>query len=95
MRILKLILLLLVMVIGAAFTVMNAETVPFNYYFGRTEAPLSLVLVVALGLGVLLGILAGLGILMEVKMENAALRRKARLAAEEVNNLRSIPLKDK
>jgi len=37
---------------------------------------------------------AGLGGMMRVKRENANLRRQARLASEEVNNLRSLPIKD-
>ena len=94
MRLLKLLVILLLMVLGAAFAVMNAVTVPVDYYFGRRELPLPVMLLGALGVGALLGILAGLGTILGLKRDNARLRRRERLAVEEVNNLRSIPLRE-
>ena len=94
MRLIRLILFLLVMLLGVALAVMNAELVNLNYYFGSRELPLSVLLVGAVFVGAILGIVAGLGGTMRVKRENANLRRQARLASEEVNNLRSLPIKD-
>ncbi|MCB1868954.1 MAG: DUF1049 domain-containing protein [Gammaproteobacteria bacterium] len=94
MRFFKLLFILLVMLVGAAFAVMNAENVNLNYYFGSTVLPLSVVLVGAVCFGALLGILAGLGGLASLKHENANLRREARLASQEVQNLRTMPMKD-
>ncbi len=94
MRLIRLILFLLVMLVGAALAVMNADLVNLNYYFGSRELPLSVLLVGAVFVGAILGMVAGLGGMMRVKRENASLRRQARLASEEVNNLRSLPLKD-
>lgn len=94
MRLLKLLVILLLMVLGAAFAVMNAVNVPVDYYFGRRELPLPVMLLGALGLGALLGMLAGLGAILGLKRDNARLRRQERLAVDEVNNLRSIPLRE-
>lgn len=94
MRFFKLLFILLVMLIGVAFAVMNAENVNLNYYFGSTVLPLSVVLVGAVCFGAVLGILAGLGGLASLKRENASLRREARLASQEVQNLRTMPIKD-
>ena len=94
MRLLKLLVILLLMALGAAFTVMNAVNVPVDYYFGQRELPLPVVLLVALGVGALLGMRAGLGAILGLKRDNARLRRRERLAVEEVNNLRSIPLRE-
>lgn len=94
MRFLKLLFILLVMLVGAAFAVMNAEPVNLNYYFGSRELPLSVVLVGAVCIGAVLGILAGLTTMARLKRENAELHRQAKLASQEVNNLRTIPLKD-
>lgn len=94
MRFLKLLFILLVMLVGAAFAVMNADIVNLNYYFGTVELPLSVVLVGAVCLGALLGMLAGLAGLAGLKRENSSLRRKVRLASQEVDNLRAIPLKN-
>jgi len=93
-RFFKLLFILLVMLVGAAFAVMNAENVNLNYYFGSTVLPLSVVLVGAVCFGAVLGILAGLGGLASLKHENTSLRREARLASQEVQNLRTMPIKD-
>ena len=94
MRLIRLILFLLVMLAGVALAVMNADLVNLNYYFGSRELPLSVLLVAAVFVGAILGMVAGLGGMMRVKRENADLRKQARLASEEVNNLRSLPIKD-
>ncbi|MCP4284281.1 MAG: LapA family protein [Gammaproteobacteria bacterium] len=94
MRFFNLLFILLVMLVGAAFAVMNAENVNLNYYFGFTVLPLSVVLVGAVCVGAVFGILAGLSGLTSLKRENAALRREARLTAQEVKNLRTMPIKD-
>jgi len=95
MRIVKLFILMVVMLLGAVFTALNADPVPFNYYFGSRELPLSLIMTGALGLGVLLGILSCMGLIFGIKRENLSLRRKSQLASQEVNNLRALPLKDR
>lgn len=94
MRYLKLIFILLIMMIGAAFAVMNAETVQLNYYFGVKEFPLSVILVAAVALGAILGVLATLGSSLKLRRENMSLRHKAKIARQEVNNLRALPIKD-
>jgi putative membrane protein len=95
MRIIKLIVLMLIVLLGAVFAVLNAESVQFNYYFGSRELPLSLIMTIALGAGALLGIFACMGLIFGLKRENMQLRRKSQLASQEVNNLRALPLKDR
>ncbi len=94
MRFLKLIFIFLIMMIGAAFAVMNADTVKLNYYFGVQELPLSVILVGAIGIGAVLGVLATLVGSLKLRRENMTLKHKAKVARQEVNNLRSIPIKD-
>lgn len=94
MRFLKLIFLLLIMVLGATIAVLNADQVTLNYYFGSRELPLSVVLVGAMALGALLGVVASLGGMFRLKRQNFELKRKARIASEEVRNLRALPIKD-
>jgi len=90
-RIVIFVLLLLVTLLGLSFALMNAESVQLNYYFGTLQAPLSLVVVLAIILGAGLGVLASLSIVVGQKRELAKLRKSAK---EEVSNLRSLPLKD-
>ena len=95
MRLFKFIVLILIVMLGAVFAVLNAEPVQFNYYFGNRELPLSLVMTISLGAGILLGIFACMGLMFGMKRENLQLRRKSQLASQEVNNLRALPLKDR
>lgn len=91
---LKLLLLLLVLVVAAFFASLNPAEVTLNYYFGSTELPLAILLVAAMGVGVLLGLVAGFGMFVKAKRNQVRLQRKARQAEQEVNNLRAIPLRD-
>lgn len=92
-NILKLLAALVVLVLGAALATKNDALVTLDYGLGTVDSPLALALLGALGVGLVLGFLAGLASLAKMRRENARLRRAARLAQEEVNNLRAIPLK--
>lgn len=94
MRFIRLLLFLVLILLGAAFTVLNDGSVHLDYYFGALDLSFSLILIVTLAVGALLGVLASLGTLFRMKRENAQLRRQVRLTSEEVRNLRSIPIKD-
>ena len=93
-RIITFVLLLLVSLLGLTFALMNAEAVQLNYYFGSVQAPLSLVIVIAIIIGAALGVLATTGIVFGQKRELAKLKKSNKLAEQEVSNLRSLPLKD-
>jgi putative membrane protein len=93
-RIITFIVLLLVTLLGLTFALMNAESVKLDYYFGSMQAPLSLVVVVAIIIGAGLGVFASMGIVLGQKRELAKLRKSAKIAEEEVSNLRALPLKD-
>ncbi|HKK06447.1 MAG TPA: LapA family protein [Gammaproteobacteria bacterium] len=94
-RILLFVVLAVILVLGVAFAVLNAEPVTLKYYFGSRQAPLSLVIVLSLTIGALLGMAAGVGLWLRSKREVARVRKAARLAEKEVANLRSIPIRDK
>jgi len=85
--------LVVFMILGASFAIINNSPVVVDLYFITRELPLSLLLLFALGCGIVLGGLAGMVYFMRVKKENAALKRKTRLVNEEVKNLRTMPIK--
>jgi len=93
--ILRFFILLLVVALGAALATLNADTVRFDYYFDAMDLPLSMVLVVTLGVGALFGVLAGLSLSLGVRRENARLRRSLNLAEQEISNLRKLPIRDR
>jgi putative membrane protein len=94
MRFIKLFFLIFVMLFGAVFAVLNSETIPINYYFGTRDMPLSLVLTLVLGVGVLLGLFSGMGRILGLKREIQMLKRRSEMVSKEVNNLRALPLKE-
>jgi putative membrane protein len=94
MRLIKLFIIILIIILGAVFAVLNADPVEINYYFGRQEIPLSLILTIALGLGVVLGVLVGMVRVLGLKRELHSLKRRSQMVSEEVNNLRALPLRE-
>ena len=93
MAVIKLLFLVLFMILGASFAIINDAPVTVDLYFITPELPLSLLLLFALGCGIVLGGLGGMVYFMRVKKENADLKRKTRLVNEEVKNLRTMPIK--
>lgn len=85
---------LLVIIFGVVFAVLNATDVQLNYYLGSIELPLSLVLVLAMIVGAILGILASLSFIIGSRRNATKLKRSVEIAEKEIVNLRNIPIKD-
>jgi putative membrane protein len=93
-RIIGYIVLLLILLLVLFFTLLNTDAIRINYHFGIIEGPLSLVLLVAVLAGTMLGIVASLGIIIRHRRELARLKRQIKNTATEVANLRNMPIKD-
>lgn len=83
MRFFSYIIWILVILLGFTFACLNIESVTLHYYIGQTVLPLSLLLVLTLLLGVLLGMLATLGYAWQ-------LYRQLRKARHELGRLARI-----
>lgn len=94
MRIITTLLIILLVLLGLTFAGLNAEPVIINYYIGTKKLPLSLLLILTLVCGSLLGLLANLVFCIRLKSANVLLRHRLKLVQEEVANLRTMPLKD-
>jgi putative membrane protein len=94
MLLIRLLILAVLVVIGATFALNNSDTVTLGYYFGSQEMPLSLLLIITLIVGAVIGMLSATITILKLKRENSSLRRKTKVVTEEVENLRAIPLKD-
>lgn len=80
--------------IAVAFAAKNDANVELNYYLGSISAPLSLLLVISLGIGAFLGVMACSGVIVKLKRDAMRLQKSVRLAEKEVTNLRALPIKD-
>ncbi len=94
-KLLKFILLLGVALLGAGFASINPEPVVVHYYLGEISLPVGMLVLIVVGIGAVLGVLGSLLMILQLQSVNNRLRQQARLASEEVNNLRTIPLKDR
>lgn len=93
-RILKFLLFLVIVIIGLAVHLRNDQSVIFDYYLGSVESAFSLFLILAMCAGAILGILAGLPLILKLRRENSRLASRARLYEKELDNLRVIPVRD-
>ncbi len=94
MRIITYLFLLLIIVLGVSFAILNSSDVTINYYVGLSTLPLSLLVAIVFALGGLLGVLIGFWLLLKVKVKNYRLAQRLKLADAEIENLRAIPLRD-
>lgn len=93
-RILYSLFIILLILIGIAFTVLNFGVVTLNLYFVQFDkVPLAVLVLIAALIGALLGVLVCAGALMKRQHELRGLRKKAERAEQEVQNLRNIPIK--
>lgn len=95
MRIVSFIFLLLIILLGITFAVLNSAIVTVNYYVGQNTMPLSLLLVLDFALGGLVGLGIGLWLFIKIKLKNYRLRQRLKFAEKEIENLRAIPLHNK
>lgn len=75
-RILSYCVLLIIVILAVVFATENATSVKFHYYFGDLDISLSLLLIYALGLGILLGIFASLLTYLKQKRQIHLLKNK-------------------
>lgn len=89
------VLTILVFFIGLTFAFQNSQNVDLNYYFGiHVSGPLSLMIILAMAIGVGIGYLVSLRRAISARRELAQARRDVKQVEQEVENLRSLPIKD-
>lgn len=88
MRVFSYFMFLLLVILGLSFAMLNAETVKLNYYFGTHSISLSLLLVLCVGIGVILGFLVALIPVFKLKKKNHGLKQQLKQIEKELANLR-------
>ena len=84
----------LICILGLSFHLKNDQLVSLNYYLGSFEYYFSVYILVSIIIGVMLGIILTLPKLLLLKQENKKLLRQIDIKDKEVNNLRTLPIKD-
>jgi len=93
-RILTISLFITVFIIGAAFSAINTLPVNINYYLGSISAPLSVVIVISIVTGILIGAAIIYSASLRVRYENRRLNKKLNIVEQEIDSLRILPIKD-
>jgi putative membrane protein len=94
MRIVMVIFYLLIIIIGVSFAALNATSISVNFYFTTWVLPTSVLIIISLGIGVLLGILFFLAKYLRLKSAYRRLKGQLKLTEKEIINLRAIPLQN-
>ena len=90
----KLIFIIFLLLLGLVFHVKNHQLVTLNYYVGEVQLSFSIIIVLAVCVGVLLGILASIPIIIRNKQLNSRLKKEIKHREKEIDNYRITPTKD-
>ena len=90
----QLILLMLILIIAAAFAALNEQVISMNYFIGTMDTPLTFVIIVCFILGMLFSFLIIVGYIIRLRWQQRRMKQALQLKDQELNNLREMPLKD-
>jgi len=93
-RLVGFLFLVVLVVLGLSFAVLNAQSVSLNYYFGYRDIPLSMVVVLSLAVGAVIDVLVSAGLILRMKAQTRQLRRKLRNAEKDSDQLRVLPAQE-
>ncbi len=94
LRLVNILLLITLIVLGLSFAVLNADPVTLNYYFGNKQIPLSMIVVVALATGAVIGVLVSMGILLRQKQQTFRLRRQLKQVEKRATSTSVLPARE-
>ncbi|MDR3442367.1 MAG: LapA family protein [Legionella sp.] len=94
MRIIMLIIYILLIIIGVSFAALNAASVDVNFYFKTVSMPISVLITLMLGIGILIGFVLFIARYWRLKAECHRVKNQLKMTEKEIKNLRSIPLQD-
>ncbi len=92
-RLIGFLLLIVLIVLGLSFAVLNAQPVSLNYYLGYREIPLSMIVVLSLAAGAVIGVLVSMGIILRLKARVVHLRRELRRSEQAAEQTQILPAK--
>ena len=93
-RVITIAIFIIIFSIGAAFSAINLNPITINYYLGSVAIPLSIMVILSLVAGIIIGAIAIYITSLRLRYENSRLQKKLFLSEQEVNSLRILPIKD-
>lgn len=93
-RMLGFLFVVALVVTGLSFAVLNSQPVSLNYYFGYRDIPLSMIVVLSLAAGAVVGVLVSAGLVLRLKAQVAQLRRKLRHAERMADQMQVLPINE-
>lgn len=94
LRIIGIVLLIAVFLGALVLAWLNTDPVEVRYLLGSAKTNLSFALFIALFIGWLLGLATSLIYIFRLRRELLRQKKQQRLLETEVNNLRSLPIRD-
>lgn len=91
LRIFSYIIVLLIIILGLTFAAINANPVTIHYYVGTAQTNLSLLLVYALGIGILLGLLSTITTIYKLKRKIRLLKNQLKQAEKQLAAKTDLP----
>lgn len=93
-RILTIAFFVTVFVLGAAFSAKNTSAVSIDFYFSTITLPLSVIIIVSLITGIMIGAFAIFARTLSLRYENRRLHKQLATTEQELNSLRILPIKN-
>lgn len=94
MRIVMLVFYVLLIILGVSFAALNASSVEINFYVKTITMPISVLMTIMLGIGIIIGFILFIFRYWRLKSECRRMNSQLKLTEKEIKNLRSIPLQD-
>jgi len=85
---------IIVFAIGSAFSAINTDPISVNYYLGSISAPLSVIIVLSIVTGIIIGATVIYTSTLRLRYENRRLQKKVAVSEQEIDSLRILPIKD-
>ncbi len=94
MKFIKIFFALTIILLSVGLSLLNPEIIEINYILGSAQLPVSVLLILAFGLGLLVGCLLLLLAIGRVKLQLGRSERALKLAKQELEKLRIMPIKN-
>ena len=82
--------LFVVLILGLSFFTLNNQAISLNYYFGNMSVSFSIVMIIAIALGALLGLMGSLRPIMKLRRQVAELKRSNVRAQQSASQVQPI-----